>query len=262
VNSFFYKSRGFAGSLNRSSDRGVTLLECLMAITVIGLIAGLVLPPLFIATATRVQNRRAAQALQIAQGEVDRVRNLAALQQHTPTNLPASVNLSARQLRAASPPSQASSTVRTTNQSSGCSRDNGTPLPATTALMVDIDGDCSADFMMQVFRTPGFTSQVETTGLKRPSSFNLGVRVYSSLAGRVNATDALVAPGGSLTGLLTDPASLGLTAGQNNQLKRPLAVFYTTISWSEQDATLCSYHVAERSQDAQRSQIESCQNSF
>lgn len=238
-----------------SGEQGLTLLECLMAVAVMGLTIGLVLPPLFIATATRVQTRRAEQALQLAQGEVDRIRNLVALQQHTPGNLPAVINPPGGRLQDAGAPNRASSQIRT-SLTSGCSRHDGTPVSATTALMVDIDADCKADFMMQVFRTTGSTSQAEQIGQQRPSSFELGVRVYSLLAGRSSATSALVNPGGTLTGLLTDAASLGLTNGQGNQLKRPLAVLYTNVSWGDQDATLCGY------QRTQRSQIESCQDSF
>jgi type II secretory pathway pseudopilin PulG len=242
-------------SSSGSSEQGLTLLECLMAVAVMGLTIGLVLPPLFIATATRVQTRRAEQALQLAQGEVDRIRNLVALQQHIPGSLPAIIDPSGGRLQDANAPSRASSQIRT-SLASGCSRHNGAQVPATTALMVDIDADCQADFMMQVFRTTGSTSQTERIGQQRPSSFELGVRVYSLLAGRNSATSALVNPGGTLTGLLTDSASLGLTNGQGNQLKRPLAVLYTNISWGDQDATLCGY------QRTQRSQIESCQDSF
>ena len=75
----------------RSSEKGLTLLECLMAVTVMGLTISLVLPPLLIAAATRVQTRRAEQSLQIAQGEVDRIRNLVAINRHIIDALPSAV---------------------------------------------------------------------------------------------------------------------------------------------------------------------------
>ena len=57
-----------------ASEDGLTLLECLVAIAVIALTGAMIGPPLVMAAATRVQNRRAEQALQLAQGEVDRIR--------------------------------------------------------------------------------------------------------------------------------------------------------------------------------------------
>jgi len=75
---------------NRSSESGVTLLECLIGIAVIAITATLILPPLFIASASRVQNRRAEQAFQIAQDEIDRIQTLVASGRHDPANLPAS----------------------------------------------------------------------------------------------------------------------------------------------------------------------------
>jgi len=60
----------------RHSESGLTLMECVVAIAVVALAGALITPPLFLAAATRVQNRRSEQALQIAQGEIDRIRTL------------------------------------------------------------------------------------------------------------------------------------------------------------------------------------------
>lgn len=244
-------------SLRYSTEKGLTLLECLIAVSVMGLTIGLVLPPLFIATASRVQTRRAEQALQIAQGEVDRIRTLVALDRHISSSLPqaAAAGVKAEDVAVAT---KASAKVRTSKAS--CSNaDPGTTQPQIdTAILVDIDADCQPDFFMQVFRTSVPLSTSESSKLaadQRPSQFDLGVRVYSILAGRTSATNALVGTGGSLTGLEKKPASLGLTSGQGNQLKRPLAALYTSISWSDRDGTLCSYQ-----QGNPDGSIESCQN--
>lgn len=243
------------------TEKGLTLLECLMAVTVMGLTISLVLPPLLIAAATRVQTRRAEQALQLAQGEVDRVRNLVALNTHISDALPAVGNNST--IDSVSVPTQASSQVKTSAATcpSGVTitrYTQGTQIPYNRALLVDIDADCQPDFLMQVFRTQGKFSDAqmaEAAGQRRPSEFDLGVRVYSILAGRTNATNAT--PNSSLTGLDPNakPAPLGLTSGQGRQLRSPLAVLYTSISWSDRDGTLCSYQA-----DNALGEIESCLN--
>lgn len=241
-------------SLRYSTEKGLTLLECLIAVSVMGLTIGLVLPPLFIATASRVQTRRAEQAFQIAQGEVDRIRTLVALDRHISSSLPqaAAAGVKAEDVAVAT---TASAKVRTSRAS--CSNaETGTPQPQiNTAILVDIDADCQPDFLMQVFRTSVPLSTSESSkpaNDQRPSQFDLGVRVYSILAGRASATSSFSS---NLTGLEKKPASLGLTSGQGNQLKRPLAALYTSISWSDRDGTLCSYQ-----QDNPDGSIESCQN--
>jgi type II secretory pathway pseudopilin PulG len=244
-----------------STEKGLTLLECLVAVSVMGLTIGLVLPPLFIASATRVQTRRAEQALQLAQGEVDRVRSLVALDQHFSTNLPAAATSTTIKIEDIAAPTKASSQIKTSAATCpggvSITRYTGTQVPIDTALLVDIDADCQADFLMQVFRTPGIlsaTQQANTAANQRAAEFSLGVRVYSIVAGRTDAMNAT--PGSSLTGLGTKPAaSLGLTNGQSNQLKLPLAVLYTSISWSDQDGTLCGYQRGNPN-----GSIESCQN--
>lgn len=54
--------------------QGFTLVESLMGILVISVVAITITPPIVLSTATRVQNRRAEQAMQLAQAEVDRIR--------------------------------------------------------------------------------------------------------------------------------------------------------------------------------------------
>ena len=63
-------------SKRNSSQQGFTLLESLMAIMVITVVIAALTPPIFISVATRVQNRKAEQAIQLAQGEIDQVRRL------------------------------------------------------------------------------------------------------------------------------------------------------------------------------------------
>ncbi|NJN01378.1 MAG: type II secretion system protein [Leptolyngbyaceae cyanobacterium RM1_1_2] len=59
-----------------SSEAGLTLIECLVAIIIIGLTVSAVTPALIISVASRVQSQKAAQALEVAQAEIDQVRTL------------------------------------------------------------------------------------------------------------------------------------------------------------------------------------------
>jgi type II secretory pathway pseudopilin PulG len=238
----------------KSSEQGLSILECLIAVAVLGLTVGLVLPPLVIASATRVQTRRAEQALQLAQGEIDRIRVLVERNRHTPDRLPA-VAPAGVSLEAVPGPGAAFNQLKS---ASNCASryTNNAQIPANRALLIDVDGDCQADFMMQTFRTQGATTLSEREDQRRPSDFHMGVRVYSITAGRVDATRQYVQLGGNLTDLQTRQANLTLTSSEGNQLRRPLAVVYTRMSWGDRDSTLCEY------QGDQRSQIESCQDTF
>ena len=224
-----------------SSQAGVTLLECLIAVAVIGITSALILPPLFVAAASRVQNRRAEQALQIAQGEVDRIQTMVASGYHTvqPINrLPAIGTTSATVgLNTIAPPSVASSILKSvkTAITGGCNTYTGQQIALNQALSVDVDGDCTADFYMQVFRDDVSTNRAPwptNAPPPPPNNFRLAVRVYSALA--------LTNFGSMSTPVL--PASLQITSGEGNQRLRPLAVLYSQAVWSDQSASLCELH--------------------
>jgi type II secretory pathway pseudopilin PulG len=238
---------------SQPSQQGLSILECLIAVAVLGLTAGLVLPPLVIASATRVQTRRAEQALQLAQGEVDRVRVLVERNEHLPARLPAIVDPPAGRMENVPAPGTAYTQLKSP---SNCNSRTDIQVPANRALLIDVDGDCQPDFMMQTFRTRGSTTTSEQAEQGRPSEFQMGVRVYSIAAGRTDATRNYVQLGGNLTGLQTQPANLSLTSSEGRQLQRPLAVLYTHISWGDQDSTLCNYF------GDRRNEIESCQDAF
>lgn len=194
-----------------------------MAIVVIGLTAAMITPPLFIATATRVQNRRAEQAFQLAQGEVDRIQVLVALGQHTPVRLPFTAS---GQLGLVSPPTTLSTQLDSVNAS--CNTYNDQPLAVNVGRRIDIDGDCQMDYFLQAFRSPGTISSSDRSG--RLTEFKLGVRVYTALAAN------------NLGQLRTDQASLQFTNGLGSQTTRPLSVLLTDVYWSDRSSTLCKYN--------------------
>jgi len=240
----FHPLQGLLAGQNRAvKEQGLTLIECLVAVFVIGLTVTLITPPLFIAAATRAQNRRAEQALQIAQGEVDRIRVMVARGNHTLANLPKTIGTT---LQAYPPPTGfvAGSLLKTSSNTCPTSvvRYDDRAIDPDKALKVDVDGDCTPDFFIQVFRTAGTVTADQSTRnvadptQAKPSDFQLGVRVYSMLADGT-AT-------GNSWGNLTSPvvqASLQMTNGEGSQRKRPLAIIYTPFSWSDQSTTLCDY---------------------
>jgi type II secretory pathway pseudopilin PulG len=232
------------GRTSNASEQGLTLLECLMAVVVIGLTVTMITPPLVISAATRVQNRRAEQAMQIAQGEVDRIRALVARDEHIPARLPAIVaNGNLQAVTAPAFPND-SWPLKSPSSSCGAAYNNRapSPIPSAEGLRIDVDGDCEADFFMQTFRTAGTMNNAEViSGSLRPSAFEMGVRVYWILAD------------GSSGNLETTPASLKITSGQGKQRTRPLAVLYTPFSRSDQGDALCFYQPGERTGNLQGS---------
>jgi len=224
-----------------SAQAGVTLLECLIAVAVIGITSALILPPLFVAAASRVQNRRAEQALQIAQGEVDRIQTMVASGSHKVqqiNGLPAIGTISRTvSLDTIAPPAGVASSILKSVRTGtgGCNTYRGEVISANQALSVDVDGDCTADFYMQVFRDNDVsTNRAPAPGpaINPPSNFRLAVRVYSALA--------LTNFGSMSTPVL--PASLQITSGEGNQRLRPLAVLYSQAVWSDQSVSLCMLH--------------------
>lgn len=201
-------------------------MECIVAIAVIALTGAMIGPPLVLAAATRLQNRRAEQALQIAQGEVDRIRTLVTLGEHDVGNLPFDVGLI--DLGTYDAPRSSINMLDSVN--AGCTTStpyDGSQLPTDEALPIDIDGDCDTDFLMQVFRDAG---QFSATNPDQPNTFEVMVRVYAANAATNYGT------------LGTEPASLRFTSGEGNQRQRPLAVLTSELNWSEQDGALFCYH--------------------
>jgi prepilin-type N-terminal cleavage/methylation domain-containing protein len=207
-----------------TTEQGLSLLECMMAIVVIGLTAAMITPPLFLAAATRVQNRRAEQSFQLAQGEVDRIQVLVALGQHTPARLPFATG---GQLGLVTPPTTLSTQLDSVN--STCNTYNDQPLGVNIGRRIDIDGDCQMDYFLQAFRSPGTISSRDNSN-SRLTEFKLGVRVYTALAAN------------NLGQLRPEQASLQFTNGLGSQTTRPLSVLMTDIYWSDRSSTLCRYN--------------------
>lgn len=251
-----------------SGEEGITLIECLIAIAVVGITSAIILPPLFVAAGTRVQNHRAEQAMQLAQEEINRLQTMSMNEVHQNDRIPATatgnnvyftMTGAGNPVQDVDPPGgpwagELRSPNTTCNTYTPFDPNNPNAavdvVPLNNALAIDLDGDCGSDFYMQVFRDFGTYSDREeatrTQPQRRPTIYRAVVRVYS----RAILTD--VGDNFSAFRPLTDPvlpASLQFTSGQGNQRERPLAVMTSLISWSSAPFANCGmrYHVAQES---------------
>ncbi|ASC70330.1 uncharacterized protein XM38_012680 [Halomicronema hongdechloris C2206] len=198
-------------------EDGLTLIETLVAIVVIALTLGAITPALVIAVATRVQSQRAEQALAVAQGEIDQVRLIVEQGGYEDTDLPQSVpSLNDSTPATMVPPDQEDPLDSTTAYDS---------LPPTKTRAVDVDGDGDPDFGIQVYRTGGVSIG------NKPVAFGLGVRVYDIQALDSTSTNTLEA----------DPSRLGITGGEGERGRRPLAALYTSVVRGEDTESYCEY---------------------
>lgn len=219
-----------------SAEAGLTLIECLIAIIVVAITIVSVTPPLFMAAATRVQTRRADQAQQIAQSEVDRVKLTVERGAYTVTELPPIGGADIKDVAAPSgSPSSATPILSPTACTNYTNRyPTVQPTTATGLIMVDVDGDpsgtCTPEFVMQVFRTTGITPAGETA----PIRFDVGVRVYTYFPNRAFPT------------LQKEQASLSMTTGRRDldpgtNQQRAMAVYYSTMMRNDSSKTIDTF---------------------
>jgi type II secretory pathway pseudopilin PulG len=200
----------------RYSERGLTLMECLVAILMISAVMVAITPPIFLTVATRVQNRKAEQAMQLANGEIDQMRVLVEqgltqeILEEVPILKPENA-ASGTSLTEVPAPASIISGLQSVNAS--CN-DNPTTTGATEAFEQDVDGDCKPDFLVQKFIADPET--LERNGVPVPLIFKMGVRVYSLVA----------------------KSNLG-SEGQQNL--RPLAAMYTVMGKGDLSPSLERY---------------------
>ena len=191
---------------NNYSEQGLTLIETLMAIVVIAIVITASAPPILLAVATRIQNRRAEQSMQIAQQEVERVRLILDQGSYTNSELPPAASIT-------NPDTINTVDAPTAICTSSC-----------TATQASRDGD----FLVQIFRDPGITQAgVGPNNSDQVVAFRMGVRVYS--------------PAAELGSLGTRLASLQMTNALGEQTRFPLAVIYADLARGDVTGTLDSY---------------------
>jgi len=204
--------------------KGLTLIECLVAIVIISITVVAITPPIFVATASRIQSRRAEQANAIAQAEIDRIRTIVERgSSYTTAQLPASGGAGA-----ATAITFATGVANLIASPGTCSTPKypaATAAIATQVIPVDVDGDCEPEFAMQVFRsndcTPASLAAVSPLPIY---AFTAGVRVYG------------YEKNNPMSNLSTKRARLGLTTGRGGDNsaagaeRQPLQVLYARVS--------------------------------
>jgi prepilin-type N-terminal cleavage/methylation domain-containing protein len=201
-------------TLKKHNSKGLTLIECLVAIVVISATAAVMAPVMVFSMATRLQSQKAEQALQLAQAEVETVRLLVERGGDYSTRL------------FAYPSTTTALTVLGAPAATAVSL---SPTSPTTAKLINIDADPEYEFAIQAFRSPG----TYITGSPEPIAFEMGVRVYDY------ATMQRAQAAG--TTLRTDQASLAFTSGDGQRGSRPLAVLYTNFLKGDGNGALCQY---------------------
>jgi type II secretory pathway pseudopilin PulG len=227
-----------SGQKPQDMAAGLTLIEGLVAIVVIAITVSAITPPIFVATATRIQTRRSEQAREIAQGELDRVRTLMERGGATINDMPgataADVDVggaltATKPAEVVVPETTVPSSPMLSSQDCGGSikrypDTSTTPVAFNRLTPVDITGDCTPEYAMQVFRLPGYIP----IGGTAPLSFIMGVRVYSYFPGQVYPP------------LDAAPSSLAMTTGRRDAggKQRPLAVLYSQVSRNDSSGSL------------------------
>jgi prepilin-type N-terminal cleavage/methylation domain-containing protein len=212
---------------------GFTLIESLVAIIIVAIVVIGIIPPVFYATATRVQNRRAEQAAQLAQTEIDKVR--AAVEQHAsytangvqdlPPFIGADIHV-ATNVPAPDLKGTAATKVRSVNGT--CQNDDGKALASVNQyIAVDTDGgdNCKPEFFVQIFRSNDIVQSGALPGTP-PDGFFIGVRVYSAVAANTSQAD-LNKPENLRAAPLRGGQGLGF------QAQRPMAVLYSSVVRSD-----------------------------
>jgi prepilin-type N-terminal cleavage/methylation domain-containing protein len=217
---------------NPVSEQGLTLIECLVAIVVISITIVAITPPVFLATATRVQSRKAERAMQIAQAEVDRVRVLVERGSYTLTTLPADAGTAELEDVAAATPPAADAPI--SSPASCNTYPQATPANFRSMIRVDVNGDCVPEYAMQVFRTTGTLPVGGVAGTTPPINFEIGVRVYS-----FSGDNFTPAPLGR--GQEQQTASLITGTGQRentSQGRYPMAIAYSAMARNDDSRSL------------------------
>jgi prepilin-type N-terminal cleavage/methylation domain-containing protein len=203
-----------------STEQGLTLIESLAAIVIFGVAVVGVTPPIMLSMASRVRSYRAEQAMQLAQGEIDRVRRI--LERGETAYASGTVNTPQKIVEAFEdqlPPDAGAGQPKDVDAPTGIGQNCKTVLPKDAPLcQVDVNGDGEWDYGVQTFRT-----KTETLGKSVPVGFYMGVRFYTR--------GSLVAGG-----VVKEPARLGFSA-DNGSGKAPLVVIYNPIVRSDLDTS-------------------------
>lgn len=208
----------------KNSESGLSLLEVLIGILIISVVVVASTPALILGVATRVQARRAEEASNIANQQIEQIQLLLDRGEYNNSDLPpqlASINDTIQQLSNPStiPNSFCNSCKNFTEVS------NANQLFKVQPKKLNSNQFSSDEYyLVQVFRSPGVPS-----GQDPVNTFNVSVRVYyKSAESQVN-------------NLGIDKAPLTLTTADGQAQTLPLAVLNVQLSRSDRDGSLNDY---------------------
>lgn len=224
--------------LNKSQQvqgSGLTLVECLVALFVIQFVVAASAPMIAIAVGTRVQNQFADQALQVAQGEIDKIKTAVARGENYKDEV-AFISTNARSIADFSDGTKAPA-PENLNPAGDLENDDHL-TDVTLAKRVDFDGDGTADLAVQVFRN--YVDFIDRTTppptVTELAAFDIGVRVYRAET-LENFTAAQLSQNDNL-----EPMKYGLTARVGGRSPNPLVVLTASVFKSDTGDSLCDYY--------------------
>lgn len=246
----------------RSPQAGLTLVESMVAMTIISIMAVVTTPPLILSMANRIQNRRTETAMNLAQKEIERIRLIMDKggyeEYHIPPvgKVPGGMN-SIDEIIKVTPPTRISN-----KQPCG--------IPADDSCDKDPNykkawWSESEEFFIQTFRSPGYgpcgsigaeceegDCEEEPTGGGGggeedgvPVAFRMGVRVYSKAAYEdLGSLQTHVAPLYLSTGAGENVAiqKKGGTTINAKQRQFPLAAIYADFTRGDLVGSLDKYY--------------------
>ncbi len=210
----------------KRSDSGLSLLEVLIGILIISVVVVASTPALILGVATRVQARRAEQASNIANQQIEQIQLLLDRGEYDNSDLPkvANINDTIQDLSDESkttPNSFCDSCTKFTQVS------DANQLFKVQLKKIDpnsIESKPDEYYLVQVFRSPGVPS-----GQDPVKTFNVSARVYYKSAEN------------QINNLGIDKAPLSLTTADGQAQRLPLAVLNVQLSRSDRDGSLNDY---------------------
>ncbi len=202
-------------------DRGLTLLECVIAILVVNLTLAMLAAPLLLVAATRLRNNRINQATEIARGEIDRLRVM----------MEQGVNVRGTSTNLLPPASAVAATLGNAAALSTQPPPTGPNPIASCTLPSSATMTCERQLNNTRFAVQIYRGQVVTDGNGLVLGYPVQVRVYSA--------EALpVPPDAVSSGQPISQATAMMTSGGPESERRPLVVLTTEIVRADAAETL------------------------
>ncbi|BAY51850.1 hypothetical protein NIES2134_105550 [Thermostichus vulcanus NIES-2134] len=195
-----------------TAHRGLTLVECVIAILVVNLALAMLAAPLALIAATRLRNDRINQATEIARGEIDRLRVM----------MEQGINIHSSSTSLLPPASSVAATL-------GNAAALSTQLPPTGATPIlncilppNPTTACERQLNNTRFGVQIYRGSLVTNSSGLVLGYPVQVRVYSA--------ESLPVPIDAVSiGQPIEPATAMITSGGPESERRPLAVLTTEI---------------------------------